>query len=71
MDYTERGSHARGVYPRQYTSRMGTVSMKQESSDLQERKVGTKGKKLKQHLTSTKDPVVLLYWYYHILYISL
>ena len=24
MGYWERGSHARGVYPRQYTSRMGT-----------------------------------------------
>ena len=26
----ERGSHARGVYPKQYTSRMGTARAKQE-----------------------------------------
>ena len=30
MDYRERGSHARGVYPTQDTSRMGTAMMKQE-----------------------------------------
>ena len=30
MDYRERGSHARGVYPTQYTSRMGTARTKQE-----------------------------------------
>ena len=30
MDYRERGSHARGVYPRQDTSRMATVKAKQE-----------------------------------------
>ena len=30
MDCRERGSHARGVYPTQYTSRMGTARMKQE-----------------------------------------
>ena len=30
MDYRERGSHARGVYPTQYTSRMETVRVKQE-----------------------------------------
>ena len=30
MDYRERGSHARGVYPAQYTSSMGTEMMKQE-----------------------------------------
>ena len=30
MDYSERGSHAQGVYPTQYISRMGTVRMKQE-----------------------------------------
>ena len=30
MDYSERGSHARGVYPTQYTSRIGTARMKQE-----------------------------------------
>ena len=30
MDRRERGSHARGVYPTQYTSRMGTARMIQE-----------------------------------------
>ena len=30
MAYRERGSQARGVYPTQYTSRMGTAKMKQE-----------------------------------------
>ena len=30
MDYRERGSHVRGVYPTQYTSRMGAVRVKQE-----------------------------------------
>ena len=30
MDYRERRSHARGVYLTQYTSRMGTASVKQE-----------------------------------------
>ena len=30
MDYIERGSHARGVYSTQYTTRMGTSRMKQE-----------------------------------------
>ena len=30
MDYRERGFHGRGVYPKQYTSRMGTVRVKQE-----------------------------------------
>ena len=30
MDYRERGSHARGVYQTQYTSRMGTAMVKQE-----------------------------------------
>ena len=30
MDYRERGSHARGVYPAQDTSRMGTARVKQE-----------------------------------------
>ena len=27
----ERGTHVRGVYPTQYTSRMGTVRVKQEA----------------------------------------
>ena len=30
MDHRERGSHTRGVYPTQYTSRTGTARMKQE-----------------------------------------
>ena len=30
MDNSERGSHARGVYPKQYTSRMGKARVKQE-----------------------------------------
>ena len=30
IDNSERRSHARGVYPTQDTSRMGTVKMKQE-----------------------------------------
>ena len=30
IDYRERGSHARGVYPAQYTSRVGTVRMREE-----------------------------------------
>ena len=54
MDYRERGSHERGVYPTQYTSRTGTVRVKQEeeadtriiviSGNLEERKSGRKGK---------------------------
>ena len=30
MDCRERGSHARGLYPTQYTSRMETANMKEE-----------------------------------------
>ena len=30
MNFSERESHARGVYPTQDTSRMGTVRVKQE-----------------------------------------
>ena len=30
MNCRERGSHARGVYPTQYTSRMGTERVKYE-----------------------------------------
>ena len=29
-DCRDRGSHARGVYPAQYTSRMGTARVKEE-----------------------------------------
>ena len=54
MDYRERGSHARGVYPSQDTSRMGTARVRQEQEtdttiarvvrNLEERNEGTKGK---------------------------
>ena len=30
MDYRERGPHARGVYPTQDASRMGTARVKEE-----------------------------------------
>ena len=30
MDYSEPGSHARGVHPSQYTSRMATARVKQK-----------------------------------------
>ena len=30
MNYRKRGSHARGVFPTQYTSRMGTARVKQD-----------------------------------------
>ena len=30
MDCRERGSHARGVYPTQYTSHMGTARVNEE-----------------------------------------
>ena len=30
MDYSERGSHARGVYPKQDTLHIGTARVKQE-----------------------------------------
>ena len=30
MNYRERGSHGRGVYLTQYTTRMGTARVKQE-----------------------------------------
>ena len=39
MDYRERGFHARGVYPTQYTSCMGVdTRMMQEGSKKSERK---------------------------------
>ena len=53
IDYRERGFHARGLYPTQDTSSMGTARVKQEeevdmkmqeSSKKSGRKVGTKGK---------------------------
>ena len=63
MNYKERGSYARGVYPTQYTSRMGTARVKQEEDqsnirgvrNLEEKKVGTKRKSLKQGLGNAKD----------------
>ena len=62
MDYSERGSHARGVYPTQDTSRMGKARVKEEEEadtriivrNLEERNVGTKGKSPKQGLTSAR-----------------
>ena len=33
MHYREWGSHAKGVYPTQYTSRMETARVKQEETD--------------------------------------
>ena len=33
MDYRERSSHARGVYPTQDTSRMATARVKQEGKE--------------------------------------
>ena len=62
----ERGSHARGVYLTQDASRMGTARVKQEEGadtriiakeekiNMEERKVGTKGKSPKQGLTSAQ-----------------
>ena len=60
MDYRERGSHTRGVYPTQYTSSMGTARIKQEEEAdmriiVKEWNVGTKGKRPKQGLTNAKD----------------
>ena len=71
MDYRERGSHARGVYPTQHTSRMGRARVKQEEKNrhknnarvvgnLEERNVGTNGKSHKQDLTSAKDLTIEL-----------
>ena len=33
MDYRERGSHARSVYPTQDTSRVGTARVKEEEEE--------------------------------------
>ena len=56
MNYRDQGSHARGVYPSQDTSRMGTARGKQEEeadtriivkrSKKYGRNVGTKGEVL-------------------------
>ena len=71
MDYREQRSHARGVYPTQDTSRMGTAWVKQEEEtdknngkrvarNLEERNVGMKGKSAKQDLTTAKDLTIEL-----------
>ena len=60
MDYRKRGSHARGVYPTHYTSRIGTVRVKQEEEiDIRIIREG-KRKNLKQGLTSVKDQIIEL-----------
>ena len=71
MDYKERGFHALCAYDTQDTSRMRTTRVKQEEHqhhnhskrvvrNLEEWKVGTKGKNLKQDLASTADPTIYL-----------
>ena len=59
MDYSERVSHTRSVYLTQYTSRTGTVRVKQEEDEnnskrvvrnMEERNVGTKRKNFRQGL---------------------
>ena len=70
MIYREQGSHARGVYLTQYTSRTGTGRVKQEDEtdknnarivrNVEERNVGTKGKRPKQGLISAKDQTIEL-----------
>ena len=50
INYWERGSHARSVYPTQDTSRMGTATAKQEEEADTRRYVGSKEK------TPTQDP---------------
>ena len=72
MGCRERGTHARGVYATQDTSRMGTAMVKQEEKNrhknhsnrivrnMEERNVGTKGKSPKQNLTSAKDLTIEL-----------
>ena len=62
----ERGSHARGVYPTQYTSCKGAARVKKHHKNnarvvrnLEERNVGTKGKNPKQGLTSAKDYIYI------------
>ena len=68
MDCRERGSHARGMYLTQYTSRIGTAigrgGHKRNSNrvvrNLEEKNVGTKGKSPKQRLISAKDLTIQL-----------
>ena len=59
MDYRDRGSHARGVYPTQDTSCMGTARVKHEEEtdtriivrNMEETNVGTMRKSPEQGLT--------------------
>ena len=68
MDYRECGSHARGVYPTEDTSRKGKArersrhknNSKRVVKNMDERKVVTKGKSLKQDLTSAADLTIEL-----------
>ena len=67
MDYRERGSYARGVYPTQYTSSMGEAIVRNRNKNnarlvrnLVERNVGTEGKSPKQDLTSGKNLTIEL-----------
>ena len=70
-DHRERGSHARGAYPTQYTSRIGTARMKQEEEEYtsnmksgrEER--GHEGEKSQKSLTSAKKPYVIFASYYY------
>ena len=66
MNYRERGSHARGVYPTRDTSRMGTARVKQEEEadtrilvkehyEIWKESEHYKAKSPKQGLTSAKD----------------
>ena len=69
----ERGFHARGVYPRQDISSMGTTWVKQDDEvdtrliaktrvrNINERNAGTiRGKGLKKVLTCAKDLTIIL-----------
>ena len=50
MDYRERGSHARGVYPTQYSSRMETARVKQEvGADIRIMQESSKKSGRKEH----------------------
>ena len=62
MDFWERGSHALGVYPTQYASRMRTArgnrhknNSKRVAKNLVETNMVTKRNSPKQGLTSAED----------------
>ena len=67
----KRGSHARGFYPKQDTSRMRTARMKQEGKsrdknnservvrNMEDRNVGVKRKSFRQGLTSAEDLTIM------------